>query len=139
MTEKYLQYLRQNRKIIGFSIVILIFLIALEMFILPTLIQSNSSLISSNKTVNDQVGTKQLMQSNVSLPPSNTTIYVAGDGSGDFNCNGSDDQVEINQALEYVAENPQFTTVYLKGPNTYIISDTIFIGNNRPWKEILQL
>jgi len=26
-----------------------------------------------------------------------------------FNCDGSDDQVEINKALAYVAENPQFT------------------------------
>uniref|UniRef100_UPI00373FD307 right-handed parallel beta-helix repeat-containing protein n=1 Tax=Methanosarcina barkeri TaxID=2208 RepID=UPI00373FD307 len=57
-------------------------------------------------------------------------MYVAGDGSGDFNCNGSNDQVEINQALKYVAENPQFTTVHLKGPYTYVISDSIFIGNN---------
>ena len=54
----------------------------------------------------------------------------AGDGRGDFNCDGSDDQVEINQALAYVAENPQFTTVHLKGPNTYVISDSIFIGND---------
>lgn len=59
-----------------------------------------------------------------------TTVYVVGEGRGDFNCDGNDDQVEINQALEYVAENSQFTTVHLKGPNTYFISDSIFIGNN---------
>ena len=41
-----------------------------------------------------------------------------------------DDQVEINKALAYVTENRQFTTVYLRGPNTYVISDSIFIGNN---------
>ncbi|WP_200896792.1 right-handed parallel beta-helix repeat-containing protein [Methanosarcina sp. 2.H.A.1B.4] len=62
--------------------------------------------------------------------PSDKTVYVAGDGSENFTCDGSDDQVEINQALEYVAENPLFTTVHLKGPNTYVISDSIFIGNN---------
>jgi len=59
-----------------------------------------------------------------------TTVYVNTDGSGDFNCDGTDDQVEINKALEYVAENPEFTTVHLNGPNTYIISDSIFIGSN---------
>jgi uncharacterized membrane protein len=62
--------------------------------------------------------------------PSGTVIYVATNGSGDFNCNGSDDQVEINKALAYVAENPQFTTVHLEGPNTYVISNSIFIGSN---------
>jgi hypothetical protein len=60
----------------------------------------------------------------------NMTVYVAGDGSGDFNCDGTDDQIEINEALAYVAENTEFTTVHLKGPNTYVISDKIFIGNN---------
>jgi hypothetical protein len=60
----------------------------------------------------------------------NKTVYVTGDGSGDFNCDGSNDQVEINQALAYIAENPQFTTVHLKGPNTYVISNSIFIGSD---------
>jgi uncharacterized membrane protein len=58
------------------------------------------------------------------------TVYVSTDGSGDFNCDGTDDQVEINEALKYVAENPEFTTVHLKGPKTYVISDSIFIGSN---------
>ena len=58
------------------------------------------------------------------------TVYVAGDGRGDYNCNGTDDQIEINEALAYVAENPEFTTVHLKGPNTYVISDSILIGSN---------
>ncbi len=57
------------------------------------------------------------------------TIIIAGDGSGDYNCDGSSDQVEINQALEYAAANPG-TTVYLKGPFTYVIDDTILIGSN---------
>ena len=56
-------------------------------------------------------------------------VYVAGDGSGDFNCDGTDDHVEINQAIEQVAANPQFSTVHLKGPNTYAIGDTIRIGS----------
>ena len=29
-----------------------------------------------------------------------------------------------------MAENPEFTTVHLKGPNTYVISDSILIGSN---------
>ena len=45
-------------------------------------------------------------------------IYVAGDGSGDFNCDGKDDHVQINQALKFVAENSAYTTVHLKGPFT---------------------
>jgi Disaggregatase related/Pectate lyase superfamily protein len=106
MDGKYLEYIRQNRKKIGVSIVVLIFLIALGIAILP-----------------DKYLRHSTMQSN-------KTVYVAGDGSGDFNCDGSDDHIEINKALEYVAENPQYTTVHLKGPGTYVISDSIFIGSN---------
>jgi len=107
LNEKQLRYLQQNRKKIGFSILFFIFLIALAMFGLHTMQPSNPPLSFSNKTV-----------------------YVAADGSGNFTCDGSNDQVEINKALAYVAENHQFTTVYLKGPNTYVISDSILIGNN---------
>ena len=106
MNEKRLRYIRQNRKKIEISIFIFIFLIVLGIII-------HSSI-----------------HPNFPTPKSNNTIYVAGNGSGDFNCDGSDDQVEINQALAYVAENPRFTTVHLKGPNTYVISDSIFIGND---------
>jgi PKD repeat protein len=64
-----------------------------------------------------------------SSPP---VIYVAGDGSGDYNCDGKSDQVQINQALKFVAENSKsgYTTVHLKGPFTYVIDDTILIGSN---------
>ena len=57
-------------------------------------------------------------------------IYVSGDGSGDFNCNETNAQIQINQALQCVAENPAYTTVYLKGPFTYVIADTLLIGSN---------
>ncbi len=57
-------------------------------------------------------------------------VYVAGDGTGDFNCDGTNDQIEINQALDFVAANPNFTTVYLKGNNTYWIDEPIFISGN---------
>jgi len=102
------RYIPQSRKKIGIVLVfvILIFLIALGITILSRI------------------------HTNTPIVPSNKTVFVASDGSGDFNCNGIDDQMGINQALEFVEENPQFTTVHLKGPNTYIISGSIFIGNN---------
>jgi hypothetical protein len=68
--------------------------------------------------------------SNKSIESSGKLVYVATNGSGDFNCDGIDDQVEINEALAYVAENSQYKTVYLRGPGRYVISDSIFIGNN---------
>jgi uncharacterized membrane protein len=58
------------------------------------------------------------------------TVYVAGDGSGDFNCDGINDHVQINQALKFVADNSEYTTVYLKGPFTYVVNDTLLIGSN---------
>ena len=106
MDGKYLKYIQQNRKKIGVSVVILIFLIALGI-----------AFLSSKPTTPP-------------ITPLNKTIYVAGDGSGDFNCDGSDDQVEINQALAYVVENPECTTVHLKGSFTYVINDTLLIGSN---------
>ena len=57
-------------------------------------------------------------------------VYVASDGSGDFNCDGTSDQIEINQALDFVANNSDYTTVYLKGPNTFWVDEPIFISEN---------
>ena len=57
-------------------------------------------------------------------------IYVAGDGSGDYNCDENKDQVQINQALDFVAANPDYTTVYLKGANTFLIDEPIIISSN---------
>jgi hypothetical protein len=56
-------------------------------------------------------------------------VTVAGDGSGDYNCDGRSDDVQINQALEFAAENSG-TTVHLKGSFTYVISDSLRIGSN---------
>ena len=39
-------------------------------------------------------------------------ITVAGDGSGDYNCDGVDDHFELIQSLVYAAANPG-TTVQL--------------------------
>ncbi len=57
-------------------------------------------------------------------------VYVSGDGSGDFNCNATDAALKINAALQFVAENSNYTTVYLKGPFTYIVNDTLLISSN---------
>ena len=73
MNGKYQRYILQNRKKIGISVVIFIFLIALGIAVVPT--KSHSAFTT----------------------PSNKTVYVAINGSEDFNCDGSDDQVEINQ------------------------------------------
>jgi hypothetical protein len=56
-------------------------------------------------------------------------VNVAGDGSGDFNCDGNNDHVQINQALDYAANHPG-TTVHLKGPFTYVIGESLLIGSN---------
>jgi polygalacturonase len=61
--------------------------------------------------------------------PSSQTITVTGGGDGKYNCDGKDDQVQINQALEDAAKNPG-TTVHLKGPFTYDIGDSLMIGSN---------
>lgn len=57
-------------------------------------------------------------------------VIVAGDGSGDYNCDGTSDQLQINEALAYAAAHPEKNTVYLKGPHTYWINDTVVIGSN---------
>ncbi len=59
------------------------------------------------------------------VPP---VVVVATDGSGDYNCDGISDQEEINQALDFVATHPEYTTVHLKGPNTFWIDEPIFIS-----------
>jgi len=61
---------------------------------------------------------------------SETIVYVSGNGSGNFTCDEIDDHVQINEALQLVAENSNYTTVYLKGPFTYSINDTLLIGSN---------
>jgi len=57
-------------------------------------------------------------------------LYVAIDGSGDYNCDGNQDQVEINAALDYVADHSNFTTVYLKGPGVFTIDEPVLISSD---------
>jgi len=56
-------------------------------------------------------------------------IFVATDGTGDYNCNGISDQVEINQALDFIANNSGYTTVYLKNGH-FIIDEPILMSSN---------
>jgi len=74
--------------------------------------------------------TDALTQAQTSTQANPPIVYVAGDGSGDYNCDGSSDQVEINLALDFVAAHADYTTVYLKGPHTYWIDSSIFISAN---------
>jgi|LGVF01.2.fsa_nt_gb hypothetical protein len=66
----------------------------------------------------------------VNVCSASSIVYVDTDGSGDYNCDGTDDHIQINQALDLVRTNDDFTTVYLKGPNTYLIDATLIMGNH---------
>ncbi len=57
-------------------------------------------------------------------------VTVASDGSGDYRCDGDNDQLAINQALDQVAGDPGLSTVYLKGPMTCVIEEPIIISSN---------
>jgi len=57
-------------------------------------------------------------------------VYVASDGNGDYNCDGTSDQEQINQALDFVASNANYNTVYLKSGKTYWIDEPIIISSN---------
>ncbi len=82
-------------------------------------------------SINIPEGTEITIATNAKVEsPKSPIIYVAGDGSGDYNCDGQSDQEEINAALDFVAENPEFTTVYLKGGYTYWIDEPIVISSN---------
>jgi hypothetical protein len=57
------------------------------------------------------------------------TITISQDANCDIRCDGSADQVQINQALAYAQGNSS-TTIYLKGPYTYTITDPLKIYSN---------
>ncbi len=62
-------------------------------------------------------------------PFSAVVVTVAGDGSGDFNCNGEDDETQINQAIDSVASKGG-GTVYIKAGQYTISKDIIISGSN---------
>lgn len=55
-------------------------------------------------------------------------VYVATDGTGDFNCDGKDDQIEINEAISYI-NSIRGGIIHLK-QGTYIIRDSIILCSN---------
>ena len=55
-------------------------------------------------------------------------VYVARDGTGDYNCDGKDDQIEINQAIAYI-NSIGGGIVHLKN-GTFVISDSINLTSN---------
>jgi hypothetical protein len=59
-----------------------------------------------------------------------TILTIASDGSGDYACDGEQDQIEINAALDRVASSDVLTTVYLQGPMTCTIEEPIVISSN---------
>jgi len=61
---------------------------------------------------------------------SSSTLYVSGDGTGDYNCDGSKDQIEINMALERVALDKEYNIVHLKGPHTYLVDSSILMSSD---------
>ncbi len=69
-----------------------------------------------------------VVEANATVP--DDTVYISWDGSGDYNTDGVSDQEQINQALAFVAQHPQYTTVYLKGAHTYWINEPIAMPSN---------
>lgn len=70
--------------------------------------------------------------------PAAPVVYVATDGTGDFNCDGGDnDQIEIQAAIDFVLANEGFTTIHLKA-GTYTVNDTIYIAGKAEQKVILE-
>lgn len=76
--------------------------------------------------------------------PAAPTVYVSGDGTGDFNCDGTADEVEINAALAYDAG--YWLSSYAGEPrpngwrinigaygNTAEASKSLFTGCDRTW------
>lgn len=73
-----------------------------------------------------------------STTPVAPVVYVATDGSGDFNCDGGDnDQIEIQAAVDFVLENAGFTTIHLKA-GVYTVNDTVYIAGKADQKIILE-
>ncbi len=60
------------------------------------------------------------------IPISADTTYIATDGSGDYNCDGVDDQIEINLALSNAVSGD---IVHINA-GTYSIENSILINNS---------
>jgi hypothetical protein len=56
-------------------------------------------------------------------------VYINTDETGNYNCDGTNDHIEINKALAEI-NSMGGGTVYLRGPNTYWIDSTLIMGTN---------
>lgn len=90
-------------------------------FLICVISLSVSGCVSPGDNVVDTV-------TNVNVP-TGSIAYVDTDGTGNYNCDGVNDHVEINKAMTYI-NSIGGGTVYLKGPNTYWINGTLKMGEN---------
>lgn len=82
-----------------------------------------------SKSISISVEEGQVLTVDFSLEQiTGNVVYVATDGTGDYNCDGEDDQVEINEAISYI-DLIGGGTVHLK-QGTYIISSSIELTSN---------
>lgn len=61
----------------------------------------------------------------------NPVVYVtmSPDSTGDFVCDGTNDEAEINASLVFADTTGQYDTVYLVGPATYTIDTTLVVAS----------
>ena len=64
-----------------------------------------------------------------SISAASAIVYVDTDGTGNYNCDGINDHIELNKALAYI-DSTGGGTVYLRGANTYWIDATLEMGSN---------
>lgn len=59
-------------------------------------------------------------------------VTWSGGPSGDYICDGINDQIAINNALAWANANPG-NTIVMKGPHKYRITNQVFIGSYTVW------
>jgi hypothetical protein len=69
-------------------------------------------------------------ENNTTIISSSTLTITSMSGDGDYKCNGTSDQIEINKALDRVSTDATLTTVYLKGEMSCVIDEPILISSN---------
>jgi len=90
-----------------------------------TLSGTNNNQTGGNESVSYWEGQGYGYQGSIT-PPSTITKYIARDGSGDYNCDGVADDVQINQA--FTAANGKGWRIYFKS-GTYDIQASCLIGS----------
>ena len=67
-------------------------------------------------------------------PAMGSPVYVAGDGSGDFNIDSSENNFQVAQALKFGAEDFNLKSMHLKNPPKYLTGYTFLSsdGHGKP-------